>query len=173
MKKLRLLVTDKCNRACPGCCNKEWDLSALPKCTSYEGYDEVILTGGEPMLVPGRLMSIIMDIKIENPDALIYMYSAKMDDPVAMRDILKYIDGVCLTVHEYKDGCHFVDLDWCLRTNSAFKIKDKSLRLNIFKESGFQLRYMNDWQIKYDLEWIKNCPLPKDEVFMKWERMGN
>lgn len=168
MKKLRLLVTKTCNRACPGCCNKEWDLDALPVCESYEGYDEVILTGGEPMLNTGRLMSIIMDVKMENPDALIYMYSAKMDDPDALIGIMRYIDGVCLTIHEYKDGCHFVDLDWRLRTNSAFKMRDKSLRLNIFKEAGFELKYMNDWKIKYDMEWITNCPLPKDEVFMKW-----
>jgi hypothetical protein len=112
-----------------------------------------------------------MDVKMENPDALIYMYSAKMDDPDALIGIMRYIDGVCLTIHEYKDGCHFVDLDWRLRTNSAFKMRDKSLRLNIFKEAGFELKYMNDWKIKYDMEWITNCPLPKDEVFMKWNRI--
>lgn len=167
-KKLRLLTTKTCNRSCPGCCNKEWNLDELPVCTSYEGYKEVILTGGEPLLFPGKCMSIIMDVKMENPDALIYMYSAKMDDPKLIRDMLRYLDGICLTIHEYKDGVDFVNLDWYLRTNSAFKMRDKSLRLNVFKDT-FQLRYMNDWVIRPDIEWIKNCPLPQDEVFMRHE----
>jgi molybdenum cofactor biosynthesis enzyme MoaA len=52
VKKLRLLVTERCARSCSGCCNHDWDLAALPTCESYAGYDEVLLTGGEPMLYP-------------------------------------------------------------------------------------------------------------------------
>ena len=48
--KLRLLLLDDCNRNCPGCCNRDWDLQALPLCQDYTPYRLIMLTGGEPML---------------------------------------------------------------------------------------------------------------------------
>jgi len=46
--------------------------------------------------------------------------------------------------------------------------KSVSLRLNIFK--GIYIPEVVDlslWKVKKDMEWISNCPLPEDEVFMK------
>ena len=41
MKKLRLLVTKNCDRSCPGCCNKDWNLDKLPNAT-HLNYDEMV-----------------------------------------------------------------------------------------------------------------------------------
>ena len=101
--KLRLLVTRKCNRSCEGCCNKYWDLSALPVATNYVGYDEILLTGGEPMLDPLKLLGIIGKIKEENKTAKIYLYTAKVDDLESSFYVLSNIDGICVTLHEQKD----------------------------------------------------------------------
>ena len=69
MRKLRLLFTKDCNRNCPGCCNKDWDLDSLPVCTDFTPYDLVMITGGEPMLYPERLLHLIRRIREENPKA--------------------------------------------------------------------------------------------------------
>ena len=53
--KLRLLVTEECNRHCPGCCNNNWDLKSLSVCKSYRDYEQILITGGEPLLDMFRL----------------------------------------------------------------------------------------------------------------------
>jgi hypothetical protein len=45
-----------------------------------------------------------------------------------------------------------------------------SLRLHIFE--GIDISKLDDidlknWKIKKNIKWIKNCPLPQDEVFMR------
>jgi hypothetical protein len=46
-------------------------------------------------------------------------------------------------------------------------LKSKSLRLNVFH--GISLKGIDTscWIIKKDMKWIKNCPLPKDEVLKR------
>lgn len=161
MKKLRLLITKECNRNCPGCCNKDWNLDELPICTSFEGYDEVLLTGGEPYLVGiNPFISLIHKIRSENNTCKIFVYSAHS----RIIDVLDYIDGLTFTLHDQKDVPLFDLLNLALYESD----KEKSLRLNIFK--GIKLPDDIDlsfWKVKKDMEWIKNCPLPKDEVFMR------
>jgi len=165
MKKLRLLITKKCNRHCEGCCNKDWDLEKLPICKSFKGYDEIILTGGEPMLFPNLVIDIINKIRIENPLAKIYMYTAFIFT-VRSLEILNLLDGITVTLHTQSDVKKF---KW-FNNHLFFSTKNfyKSLRLNIF--NGIKLsKYinLNNWQVKKNIKWIKNCPLPKDEVFMR------
>jgi molybdenum cofactor biosynthesis enzyme MoaA len=164
--KLRLLVTKDCDRSCKGCCNKNWDLDGLETVQSFKGYDEVLLTGGEPMLDRDRLLRVIDRIKQENPDAKIYMYTAMVKKPVALTSILlHYLDGITLTLHEKSDVKDFMRFDTLLSTclTSA-----KSLRLNVFKGINVNEEHLRcAWIVKSGMKWIKDCPLPKDEVFMK------
>ena len=34
-EKLRLLLFEECDRDCPGCCNRDWDLRSLPVCRDF------------------------------------------------------------------------------------------------------------------------------------------
>ena len=157
--KLRLLVTDKCPRHCDGCCNKDWDLANLPVVESFAGYDEILLTGGEPMRDAFLLVCIIAEIRQQNPAAKIYLYTAEPSRE--LRKILHLIDGVTVTIHKQNDiyafGLFYEHLP----------IMDKSLRLNIFKGVVVKGRYP-EWVIKDNIEWIKDCPLPEGEVFMRY-----
>jgi hypothetical protein len=163
MKKLRLLITKQCNRNCEGCCNKEYDLDALPICTSFNGYDEIILTGGEPMLKVDTVLKVIKKIRKENSLAKIYMYTAKADVLGEIYNILDAVDGMTLTLHEQTDVEDFLDFQ-----EHYFYFGKKSLRLNVF--DGVYLPKsinLNYWKVRKNIKWIKNCPLPKDEVFMR------
>lgn len=172
-KTLRMLVWPECNRSCPGCCNKDWDLNALPVCTDFTPYEMVILTGGEPMLHPAKLNKAIDEV-VSQAWVPIVVYTAKSDDPMpfvelAQRCIRHEVPkiGFTVTLHGQSDVAHFDNLSrWLFPFTN-----DLNLRLNVF--SGIDISslndiYLADWRIKTGIEWIVNCPLPSNEVFMRW-----
>ena len=166
MKKLRLLLTDMCDRDCPGCCNNDWDLGSLPIADTFAGYDEIMITGGEPMMCPYGLITAIGEIRRQTAMP-IYLYTARTSDIQLFLSILGLIDGVCVTLHDLGDVIDFQAL--AVKIPETFK-EHKSLRLNVFK--GLDISHMDieldGWAVKRDIEWIKNCPLPEGEVFMRW-----
>ena len=50
-KTARVIITSKCDRKCPGCCNSKLDYTSLAKViggiTTLKDYEEVVITGGE------------------------------------------------------------------------------------------------------------------------------
>ena len=161
MKKLRLLLFEECNRSCEGCCNKDWDLKVLPQITNFQGYDEILLTGGEPLLRPDIVTATAKSIREQNPKARIFLYTAKVDDWMCVLEIIGDIDGLTVTLHDKIDIPPFVRLTTFLPTMLSQSL---SLRLNIFK-GVFPEANVPYWKIKNNIKWIKNCPLPKDEIF--------
>lgn len=165
MKKLRLLLFKDCNKHCEGCCNQYWDLDNLPVCKSFKEYDEILLTGGEPMLKPELVINTIKKIRKENSTTKIYMYTAQVYKDVRIFNILHLLDGITITLHEQSDAYKFLWFNSIL--NNCFNLKNKSLRLNIFKNVDFPTFNLKNWKIKDNMIWDKNCPLPEYEVLMK------
>ncbi len=167
--KSRLLITEKCNRNCSGCCNKNYDLLSLEPETNFKGYDEIILTGGEPMLNTDLLKSAVRDIRNQT-NAPIYMYTAKTAPCYDLVDILlNHIDGVTVTLHEQNDVEPFLMFDTVLR---EYRTDNKSLRLNVFTDIHLDLYWVfNRWTVTPNIVFRKNCPLAKNEVFKRiwWE----
>lgn len=190
MKKLRLLFTEKCNRNCEECCNKGYDLEKLPKVTHFN-YDEILITGGEPLLFLDELKGFIKAVRIIS-SAKIIIYTSLVNSWTApfsnsgyfwktndsIFKIIKFVDGITLTLHSQQDSKNFADLLYIIEIssksnnkNDAYNIfKTKSLRLNVFK--GIELpenfpMALGLWKIKDNIEWVKNCPLPNDEEFLK------
>lgn len=174
--KLRLLLFEKCNRNCVGCCNKDWNLSILPIEDDFRHYRLIILTGGEPMLDPDLVIDTAKRIRKVN-DCPIILYTAKIDDIDSVFRVLEYLDGMTLTLHDYNDWIPFVLFNTAMISHRLFeKYDEKSFRLNIFREvfytqqKYFPKDYFPNWKIKNNIEWIRNCPLPEDEVFCRLER---
>lgn len=160
MKKLRLLLFEKCNRTCKGCCNQYWDLGSLPRAKRFHQYNEVLLTGGEPMLDPLLIINTAKKISSYS-NAKIFLYTAKIDDWQAVLSVLHYIDGMSVTLHKQSDVRRFQHLNDVLVRS---KIK-KSLKINIFGNVriGFNVDL---WRIKHK-KWIDHQHLPKNEVFKR------
>ncbi len=161
-KTLRLLLFEDCNRSCEGCCNKQWDLNNLPVVNDFTPYDEIILTGGEPMLKHQLVRDTIHFIRKTNQHAKIIMYTAMTTMPHTLAGILYRLDGLTVTLHNQDDVLPWVLFDSITRTIG------KSLRLNVFDEvdlSDYQIPEF--WQIKDNIEWLEDCPLPDNEVFMR------
>ena len=165
--KLRLLITEECNRDCPSCCNKDWDLKALDVETDFSQYDTIMLTGGEPLLDPNATLSAITYIREEVPKASIFVYTAMTHWVAPLVAILAVADGLTVTLHEQGDVapfCRFADFLW----DHPKLVRGKSLRLNTFKRVYIDLWEIKEiWDVKDNIEWIKDCPLPENEVFKR------
>lgn len=163
--KLRLLLFKECGRNCFGCCNKTWDLDALPVADKYDdfvGWDEILLTGGEPLLKPEVVVHVANYIRMTSA-AKVFVYTAKTDYKPFVQ-VMRLVDGMTVTLHEQSDVEKFALLNEILDYE---ELEGKSLRLNVFK--GVQLTGIDlgKWKVKADMEWIENCPLPLNEVFMR------
>jgi hypothetical protein len=127
-----------------------------------------MLTGGEPMLNPNLVILIARSIKCLNSTAQLYMYTALTTHPDQLINVLQYIDGICVTLHEACDLEPFIEFDKVLRNHP--ELHNKSFRLNVFHEvqiGEYQQSLSSLWKIKTNIEWIKNCPLPSGEVLMR------
>ncbi len=178
-KKLRLLVTKECSKNCVRCCNSNFDLDSLPVVDDFSKYSEIIITGGEPLdgITLHKTESLIryindwykIPIIIYTSNSLRLKYFLKNSlDPYRLligNDFPIY--GITLTFHNQDDVWNsFSLLNFLKREIESFK--SINFRLNIFK--GIILPKdidLNLWNVKDNIEWVKNCPLPKDEVFMR------
>jgi hypothetical protein len=166
-KKLRLILFKECPRNCEGCCNKDWDLDGLEVETDFSQYEEILLTGGEPLLKPELVFQVISQIKQVNPTALIYLYTAYLSKLSRVLHVLSVLNGITVTLHEEQDIPDFVKLLRCLFIAPQIK-EGKSLRLNVFKGVDVSNLVLDDWQVKDSIEWIKDCPLPEGEVLRRY-----
>ena len=75
-KTARVIITSKCDRKCPGCCNSKLDYTSLAKViggiTALKDYEEVVITGGEPMINPAQLYTVIKMLRKQNKRQKIY-----------------------------------------------------------------------------------------------------
>lgn len=174
-RKLRLLVTTDCPSHCPLCCNNSWDFSKLPSVTGFD-YDEVMITGGEPLLFVDKVVELARSIKTLSPilypeeDApKVYVYTS-IAAYLPIRQLLNVVDGIVLTPHSKDDVKRFIRLNKILGMYLAENPRLKpSLRLNLFKNIKDMLPEDIDlsiWKVK-DMEWIKDCPVPKGEDFKR------
>jgi hypothetical protein len=118
------------------------------------------------MLFPYLVEETALEIRRQNPDCRIYVYTAR--PTIELVEFLEYavIDGVTITLHDARDVSPFELFDKALTLDYS----GASLRLNVF--SGIEIYpdvLQNPWVVKRDITWIKDCPLPEDEVFMRYE----
>lgn len=168
MKKLRLILDYTCHKDCKGCCNKQspftpneverWDWN-------LNGFDQLILTGGELLLDPLRVYSFLMAKALAEDKTPTYLYTAYACDFEMFFLILRHLDGITFTIHDQEDVNNFLRLNFYLAPMRRYiQDNNKSMRLHIFKEVKISLVNPTFWKIKDNIEWIPNCPLPEDEV---------
>lgn len=156
--KLRLVITYDCPRACEGCCNHGREKPEIISLKDISNYKEIYITGGEPLLYPGRVVEI--GNYLRQSEAKLFVYSAFFDE-LNWLSVLPWLDGITFTIHD-KEGIHdWENLDFLIR-NLGYD--DLSLRVNVFRKAGYE-PYLGLWKIKNNMEWIENCPLPKGEDF--------
>jgi len=170
MKKstLRLLVTLMCPRACEGCCNKQWNIDVLPTVFNFKDYKEIIITGGEPMMFYPQVKDLVGIIRTENKEVRIFVYTATYS-VFKLLELAQLVDGVTISLHDKIDAIRFSDFFAYWSYNPGHR--NKSMRLNAFKGTISQsdkFRFIREgWQVKSDIVWLEDCPLPENEEFRR------
>lgn len=177
MNALRILFTEDCFRLCENCVNEQWDLEQLPKLVNplykkqnhfLQQFDEIIITGGEPLLYPDQLIETILEIRNQSPYSKILLYSAWDGEEDLFMPIFECIDGLTYTIHEKKDVDCFLEI--ANLYYHRFKDYNLSLRVNIFSDVHLpenEKELYQFWSIRHGKTFLENCPLPKNETFVK------
>jgi molybdenum cofactor biosynthesis enzyme MoaA len=113
-KIIHLLVTDKCDRDCKDCCNKQYDLEKVPVITKEElsQADMVLLTGGEPFAYanPPVIASTIKKLFPNVKKIIVYTNALELYKYIEEGGTLKYIDGLSISLKNKVDASFFSDL---------------------------------------------------------------
>lgn len=89
-KTARVIVTFRCNRKCPGCCNL--NLPEYQKVHTDEElmeYQEIVITGGEPMLIPGKTLEFINRMWDKGYRGKMYLHTSLWNNKGISKEILK------------------------------------------------------------------------------------
>ncbi len=167
IRTARFITTLDCPNKCSYCCNtpeminsaiKIKDLSAL------KDYDIVCITGGEPMLRWYDVISMSIQLKQQNHNVKIYLYTALSNH--LHRTILKGgIDGVHFTLHIGQDTNDFYKTQQIAK---EFPVS-KSFRARIMSQTQHVLINTKVWSRLEIKPWIEHCPLPEHETLFIWD----
>ena len=169
--KARVLLTKECFRSCSYCCNNYPEtmksLVAVDRVTDLLKYDEICLTGGEPLQDYRRTLQVASILKGYGKKVFLYttMWSSKFDP------ILALLDGIHYTVH---NPCHWADSKMLFDFQESLKLCSVSTK---FAKGSYRL-YI-DPDVKRNLTinpslftrieskpWMKDgeCPVPEDAL---------
>lgn len=166
----RVIVTKQCNRKCIGCCNES--LGDIRK-VQYEElltYKEIIITGGEPMLIAEKVCNFIDKLSSDGYNGKIYLYTASYYMPFECFDLLQKVDGITYTVHYPVTSSDISMLK--LIQLELHKRKEYSSRISIDSRIDKELTDVFEpelWDDVRHLEWKDDCPLPANEKLFLFE----
>ncbi len=146
MEKARVIITFECKRSCENCCNKYTSIMknaiSINNLNELDNYDEISITGGEPMLNCIRTSNIIKYLRNRNPNRLIYLYTAFYSD--SMSNIINLVDGIQFSLH---DGVSTQDISGFVKFQEDIKDINKSFRLYVEPTIEYPLTIIpNRWK---------------------------
>lgn len=170
----RVIVTDKCSRECPYCVNKQrgesmfWNAHPLTDVQKLLDFEMILITGGEPLLVYDRVISLLIEIRAREEDIPVILYASRnLITYQKWHRLFKFIDGVTWTIHNEKDDLvHERDMqDFIDFQMNARIYKDKSFQLNLAPDLCDVYPLMPEvWSSIKIKKWLDDCPLPDNET---------
>lgn len=156
---IHLMVTALCNRDCPHCCNKQYDLNQIPYVTDEELKDAhtLFITGGEPFLYanPNKIAKYYKTHYPNIKKVIVYTNAAELHDYILHYGELDYIDGVNVSIKTPEDYEKFQYLIYydqvaCLTDNRLYHFLYKTLPVTqSMVDSGFEIIH-RDWQADFE-----------------------
>ena len=99
-KTARVIVTYNCPRHCPNCCNEHIGNVPEVKFEDLLKYEELVITGGEPMLIAPRVVEMIHRLQAQEYKGKVWLYTSSIKTARwADREVLKLVDGITYTLH--------------------------------------------------------------------------
>lgn len=163
-KNIHIMITSLCDRFCPYCCNKQYDLTTIPYVTKEElkNAENVFLTGGEPFAY-GNPCAIASKLKKEYVNIKnIYVYTNAYELAIYLKNYhsLYAIDGVTVSIKNELDKSYFYSR---IIDNIDIR-KMKSNWLYVFP--GFDVKDTGNF-IKKQRIWQENFQPAPDSIFRR------
>lgn len=149
---IHLMITSKCNRKCPDCCNNQYNINDIPVITPLELSEAkyIYLTGGEPFLY-GDPCLIAERLKMYYPNIekiIVYTNALELYQYLCNNE-LSSIDGLTISIKDSLDA--FVFNNYLSKDKKILSLN--SNRLYVFE--GFE-----------DIE----CPASIKKMVRKWQK---
>lgn len=177
--KARVIVTLECNRNCENCCNTSdsfLDHKVLTDIHDLLKYEEIIITGGEPMLITNELICFVDRLRFFlRYSGKIYIYTALYNRRLLSGYwyLLQKIDGIHFTIHHEATDQEVQELKQLSHVLADLNNGDKSFRLSIdsrlFDRYDFSNIDFSGWSVVRRMKWQVNCMLPEDEELLIYE----
>jgi hypothetical protein len=175
--KARVIVTMKCQRHCKNCCNTGdvfLEHEVIDDIESLLSFDEIIITGGEPMLILNEVILFINELRvIHGYSGKIYVYSALYNDALRAEylDLFKYINGIHFTIHAEATDQEVMELKQLSeilprRSGLTFRL---SIDERLYDRYDFSNIDLSTWSVVRKMKWLVNCKLPADEKLLIYE----
>lgn len=174
----RVIVTYDCPRNCPNCCNEHIGNVPAVKFEDLLKYKELVITGGEPMMIGARVVEMIHRLRQSGYKGRIWLYTAELNTKRwADKAILREVDGFTYTFHyEYspRDITLLNRLTDYLGEIDTSKMNNRLLiDSRLSSESFWTELKLDNWKSAKLLVWKDDkCPLPGNEelIFYDLER---
>ena len=166
-KIIHLFITDRCNRRCKYCCNKQYDINSIEVVTEEElrEADTIFFTGGEPFfaVIPDPC-KLALELKTKYPNIKkIYVYTNALELFTYLRThaVLYGIDGLTISIKNSFDRSTFK----CLIKNEYIQALAGNIRLYTF--DGFDDIECPDWIDKRHRDWQIDFVPADDSIFRR------
>ena len=171
-KTARLIITYRCNRSCPGCCNGHGNsVRNIENIKELLEYEEIIITGGEPMLLGEDLHEFIHALRYNhNYAGRIYLYTAFFKAwNTRQSTMLAHINGITYTIHAESSDADIFMLKK-LSELSTLGLNDFSSRLiidsRVYKKYDFSNIDLTNWDVIRKLQWKEDCKPAENEELL-------
>lgn len=157
-KIIHLMITDKCDRKCPHCCNNQYNLDDIPFITEEELFncDKVFLTGGEPFAYadPYGIAKYLKKTYPNIKEVFVYTNAFELAKYLREGNRLNYIDGLTISIKNQKDEFEFQynlrdrkDIN-SLKSNWVYIFPYKGWTTVPISNTNFMI-FMRDWQKEF------------------------
>ena len=99
---MRVFVTENCNKKCRSCIKKTLRTLKRVSFEELKNYDEIIIAGGEPMLISERCVEMVHRLRFQGYQGKIYLNTAdasKVGQYWGADMLIDEVDGIIFTVH--------------------------------------------------------------------------
>ena len=163
-KIIHIMITDKCNRKCPDCCNNQYDINLIERVTAEELREAeiIFLTGGEPFAYYPDPCSLAHKIKQTYPNikqVMIYTNAYELVTYLKMGGVLHDLDGLTISIKSKKD---MEAIKYLIEHDSLKNIA--SIRTYVF--DGFQTYIPANWDPRRRV-WQKDFKPATDSIFRR------
>ncbi len=174
-KTARVIVTYRCDRKCENCCNEHIRNAPEVQFEDLLEYDEIVITGGEPMLIAMRVFGLVHRLLDRKFRGRIWLYTATFNaNSWEHKMLIRYVDGITYTFHaDYtnRDISRLKDLTEFLNSGGLSGSYRLMVDSRVMRDISLQdIKGIRKWTDIKALVWKDGaCPVPQHEELLFYD----